>query len=74
MGPVTALNVRRLGLIIEAVCMLALLSVFRRNAPEPELVLGVPVYRLFQVGLGFGLILWIVGTVTYARAKRKGDL
>ncbi|MDR3634959.1 MAG: hypothetical protein P4L84_14235 [Isosphaeraceae bacterium] len=74
MGPTTAANVRRLGLIVEAVCMLGILSLARRNAAEPELVLGVPLYRVFQAGLACGLVLWFVGTIAYRRAQQKGDL
>lgn len=73
MAPATALNVRRLGLLIEAVCMLAVLSLFRNNA-QPELVLGVPLYRFFQAGLALGFILWCVGTISYRRARERGEV
>lgn len=72
MGPVTAMNVRRLGLIVEALCMFGLLSAYRREALN--LVFGVPVYRIFQGGLAVGFVLWFVGTIAYRRAKERGDL
>jgi hypothetical protein len=72
MGPVTAVNVRRLGLILEAVCMLGIVSITRRNAVA-ETVAGVPLFRVFQVGLGLGLVLWCIGTVAHRRARQRGD-
>lgn len=74
MSPGTAMNVRRLGLIVEAVCMFGLLSAFRSKAVEPPMAFGVPLYRIFQVGLAVGFVLWIVGTIAFRRAKERGDL
>ena len=66
MRPATAMNVRRLGLIVEALCMFGLLSAYRRE--DIALAFGVPVFRIFQGGLIVGFILWFVGTMAYRRA------
>jgi hypothetical protein len=74
MGPATAMNVRRLGLIVEVVCMFGILSLYRRGNPGAETLLGLPTYRFFQAGLACGLALWFVGTVAYRRARRRDEL
>jgi len=74
MRPATALNIRRLGRIIEAVCLLAAIPLFRKNTAGPELVPGVPLYWLLVAGFGFGFILWCVGTVAYQRARQRGEV
>jgi hypothetical protein len=70
----TAVTLRRLALCIEVVCMLGLLSLLRGIVNPPEPVLGVPLYRVLQVGLGIGLALWCFSTYAYRRAVQRGDL
>lgn len=68
MTAATGQTLRRLGLLIEAVTMLGLLSIWRGNGAflkgsrvDPASVLMV----VFSIGLG----MWLVGTETIRRAR-----
>ncbi len=72
----TALTVRRLGLTIEVVCLLGLLSVYRSQDIEPKRFLGITLGQALTTGLALGFTLWVLGTITYYYWKykrKKGD-
>ncbi|GAC1466462.1 MAG: hypothetical protein NVSMB9_07060 [Isosphaeraceae bacterium] len=68
--------IRRLGLLIEVVCMLGLLSVRRGNNLEFWLRNRVDPSIVLSFGLGMGLLIWAGGTVAMywpERARSKGE-
>ncbi len=72
MKPATALNLRCLGLAIEAVCLLGLLTIVREKI-EPWRFLGIDQSQALMAGLAIGIALWLMGTVSYYWPKRKSD-
>lgn len=70
MTAATGQTLRRLGLLIEAVTMLALLSLRSGNA---EFLKGsrVDPGSALMVAFGLGLGMWAVGTETIRRASRR---
>jgi hypothetical protein len=65
---------RRIGLALELLCMLGLLAVMRGKV-EPWRRLGLDPSIVLSCGLGIGFCLWLWGTVTIIRArKRPGGL
>lgn len=70
MKPATALNLRCLGLAIEAVCILGLLTIVREKI-EPRNFLGIDQSEALMAGLALGIALWLMGTVSYYWPKRK---
>jgi hypothetical protein len=64
MKPATAQNIRRLGLAIEAICLLGLLTIARHQI-GPRKFLGLDQSQALIIGLAFGFTLWLVGTVSY---------
>jgi hypothetical protein len=70
MKPATAQNIRRLGLAVEAACLLGLLTIARQPI-GPRKVLGVDQSQALMTGLALGFTLWLVGTASYYWPKRK---
>ena len=63
---------RRVGLLVELVCMLGLLSASRgkvdfwaRQGLDPTIVLGT--------GMAIGFALWLFGTVTILRGRKRPE-
>jgi hypothetical protein len=64
---------RRIGLVIEALCMLGLLGLARGRV---DIWNGFPIdpSRFLTISLGIGLLLWVAGTVAiYSGRKRPDD-
>ncbi len=70
MTAATGQTLRRLGLLIEAVTMLTLLSLWRGNA---EFLKGsrVDPATVLMAVFGLGLVMWVVGTETIRRAAMR---
>lgn len=64
--------VRRIAYLIEAGCMLGLISI-RRQGAEPGQFAGIDLTRWLTGGLALGLSLWAVGTATLYWPRRKPD-
>jgi hypothetical protein len=65
LGPV----LRRVGLIIEVLCILALLSVSRGKTEFWQKTGLDPVVTL-RIGLGIGILVWTAGTILIVRSRR----
>ncbi len=73
MTPARGQFLRRVGLVIEVLCMLALLSLARGKV---DIWRGFPIEpsRFLSGGLAAGFALWVTGTVAiYAGRKRTDD-
>jgi hypothetical protein len=73
----TGQTLRRLGLLVEAACVLGLLADARGRLPHPGRLPFDPGLAL-GVGLGFGFCLWMAGTLAIYwpsrhRNVRRGD-
>ena len=65
-------NIRCLGLAIEAVCLLGLLTIVREKI-EPRRFLGIDQSQALMAGMAIGFALWVVGMASYYWPKRKSD-
>ncbi len=71
MKPETGQILRRIGLLLEAICLLGLISVSRTNAP-PRGFAGFSVVQILTFCLAIGFFFWFVGTATiYLRRKPR---
>ena len=69
MTPITGQILRRVGLVIEVLCMLGLLSVMRgrvdfwqKHGIDPSIAL--------TIGLGCGFVVWSIGTYILVKGRR----
>lgn len=74
MKPATGQTLRRIGLLLEALCMLGLLSVARGQAPLQEFA-GLTQVQYMTAGLVLGFVLWFVGTaaIHWPRKSREPE-
>ena len=72
MTPARAQSLRRIGLVIEVLCMLGLLSLARGKI---DIWRGFPIEpsRFLSVGLGIGFLFWVTGTVAIYAARKRTD-
>lgn len=63
--------VRRLGLLIEAVCMLGLVSVARGNGASLRSALRMDPGTVLVTGLALGFCVWAFGTFQILQARRR---
>ncbi|WP_422931273.1 hypothetical protein [Singulisphaera sp. PoT] len=63
--------IRRVGLLLEMICLLGLIA--SRKQQVPALILGVDSQQLFMIGLLSGFVLWFAGTVAIFRQNRKPE-
>jgi len=70
MRPETSRMLRRIAYLIEAACMLGLVSIARRG-DEPGRFAGIPLRQWLSGGLALGLTLWAVGTTTLYWPRKK---
>ena len=70
MTPARGLTLRYVGLIIEVLCMLGLLSLARGKV---DIWKGFPFEpsRFLMVGLGIGFLLWGTGTAVIYSARKR---
>ena len=57
-----AQNLRRIGLAIEALCLLSLLAFPQKVELKP--FMGIDQSRILMVGLALGFAVWLVGTAS----------
>ena len=67
MKPITGLILRRVGLLIEMVCLLAYVTI----PDHREVVAGVELRRLLIGGVALGFVLWIVGMAAIWSSSRR---
>ena len=72
MTPARGQLLRRIGLVIEVLCMLGLLGLARG---KDEIWKGFPLdpSRFLSVGLGVGFLFWVTGTVAIVAGRKRGD-
>jgi hypothetical protein len=69
MNSITGQILRRVGLVIEVLCMLGLLSVARGRV-EFWQKHGIDPVIALRVGLGCGLIVWSIGSYIIIKSRR----
>lgn len=67
MRPITGMILRRLGLLIEMVCLLAFVTLPK----DREAFAGVDLRRVLIAGVALGFVLWIVGTASIWSSARR---
>jgi hypothetical protein len=67
MKPAAGPILRRGGLLIEMVCLLALVSL----GDERRVIAGITVRHMLFAGLALGFVLWAVGLTLLLRAARQ---
>ncbi len=67
MRPVTGLILRRVGLLIEMVCLLAFVTL----GDDREVFAGIDMRRVLIGGIGLGFVLWIAGMATLWSSARR---
>jgi len=67
MKPVTGMILRRVGLLIEMICLLAFMTV----RDDPEAFAGVGLKRALIAGIALGFALWIAGMASIWTAARR---
>ncbi len=65
-------TLRRIGLVIEVLCMLGLLGLARGRV---DIWRGFPIdpSRFLTVGLGVGLLIWVAGTAMILKGGKGSD-
>ena len=67
MKPVTGMTLRRVGLLIEMVCLLAFVTL----KDDREIFAGVDLRRALIAGIALGFVLWIVGMASIWSSARR---
>jgi hypothetical protein len=70
MTPATGQTLRRLGLLVEAVCLLGLLSLARGNVGLVRAGWPLDPSVLLAAGLAVGFTLWLTGTLAIYWPRR----
>jgi hypothetical protein len=68
MTPQTGQLLRRLGLLIETLSLLGLLSIYRKGV-DPGKFAGFSVVQFMTAGIALGFALWLAGTITIYRRR-----
>jgi hypothetical protein len=74
MKPATGQVLRRIGLLVETLCLLTLVSLAREK-PQPQVrkFAGIELSQWLMAGLALGFALWIVGTATIYRRRKASE-
>lgn len=67
MKPVAGLILRRVGLLIEMVCLLAFVTL----PDDREVFAGVDLKNVLVAGVALGFILWVVGMASIWSSSRR---
>jgi len=67
MKSITGLILRRVGLLIEMVCLVA----FVMLPDGREIMAGVDVKRVLLAGVALGFVLWVVGVASIWSSARR---
>jgi hypothetical protein len=71
--PATGQILRRVGLLFEALCLLGLISVQRDPQFRLQTFAGLNQVQYMKLGLGVGILLWVVGTLAIHWPRRSNN-